>query len=174
IAHIDVNRATTHNKGIFNGIDSVAIATGNDFRAIEASGHTYAARSGKYRSLTEVSLENGRFRYSLELPLALGTVGGLTSLHPLAKRSMEILGRPDAEELMKIAAVVGLANNFGAIKSLITKGIQTGHMKMHLMNILNYFGATIEEKKKAFEYFKNNKVSFANGSSFIAQLRKNM
>lgn len=171
IAEIDEYRATTHNKGIFNGIDAVAIATGNDFRAIEAAGHTYASREGKYKSLSHVELKDGKFWFGLEVPLALGTVGGLTSLHPLAKYSIEMLGNPSAVELMQIAAAVGLANNFAAVKSLVTKGIQIGHMKMHLMNILNHFEATEEEKKKATEYFMDHKVSFANVSEFISKLR---
>jgi len=173
IAEIDVYRATTHNKGIFNGIDAVAIATGNDFRAIEAAGHTYAARDGSYKSLSHVDLSEGKFRYELELPMALGTVGGLTSLHPLAKHSLKMLGNPTANELMMIAAAIGLANNFAAVRSLVTKGIQIGHMKMHLLNILNHFEATNEEKEKAVAYFVENKVSFANVSQFLANLRKN-
>lgn len=172
IAQIDSFRATTHNKGIFNGIDSVALATGNDFRAIEACGHTYAARSGKYRSLTKISLKNGKFKYTLRMPLALGTVGGLTSLHPLAKRSLQLLGSPNAEELMMIVAVTGLANNFGAIKSLITKGIQQGHMKMHLFNILNQHGASEDEKKQAVEFFNDKVVSSKLVSDFINNVRK--
>jgi hydroxymethylglutaryl-CoA reductase len=172
IAEIDVYRATTHNKGIFNGIDAVAIATGNDFRAIEAAGHTYASRSGKYKSLTSVELKDGKFKYTLSLPLAMGTVGGLTSLHPLAKHSLEMLGKPSAEELMMITASVGLANNFSAVRSLVTKGIQVGHMKMHLMNILNHFNATEEEKEKAVEYFIAHKVTFNNVSQFIKNLRE--
>ncbi len=173
IADIDIHRATTHNKGIFNGVDAVALATGNDFRAIEACGHAYASRNGKYGSLTSISLENGKFRYTLSAPFALGTVGGITALHPLAKRSIEVLGKPSAEELMQIAASVGLANNFSAIKALITHGIQRGHMKMHLSNILNYLDATLEEKRKAFEYFKHNKISFKAGTNFINELRRN-
>lgn len=172
IAEIDVYRATTHNKGIFNGIDAVAIATGNDFRAIEAAGHTYASRSGKYKSLTSVELKDGKFKYTLSLPLAMGTVGGLTSLHPLAKHSLEMLGKPTAEELMMITASVGLANNFSAVRSLVTKGIQVGHMKMHLMNILNHFNANEEEKEKAVEHFIAHKVSFNNVSQFIKNLRE--
>lgn len=172
IAELDVYRATTHNKGIFNGIDAVAIATGNDFRAIEAAGHTYAARSGKYKSLSYVELKDGRFKFELKVPLAMGTVGGLTSLHPLAKHSIEMLGNPSAKELMEISAALGLANNFSAIRSLVTKGIQIGHMKMHLMNILNHFEATELEKKKATEYFMDHKVSFANVSEFISKLRQ--
>ncbi len=172
IAEVDVYRATTHNKGIFNGIDAVAIATGNDFRAIEAAGHTYASKSGKYKSLSAVELKKGKFIYSLTLPLAMGTVGGLTSLHPLAKQSLEMLDNPTAEELMMITASVGLANNFAAIRSLVTKGIQVGHMKMHLMNILNHFEATEDEKAKAVEYFIGNKVSFNSVSQFINKLRE--
>ena len=172
IAKIDSFRATTHNKGVFNGIDSVALATGNDFRAIEACGHTYASRSGKYSSLTDIEVIDGRFIYSLTIPLALGTVGGLTTLHPLAKRSLEMLGNPKARELMKIAASVGLSNNFGAVKSLVTKGIQKGHMKMHLMNILNQLNANEDEKDKAIEYFAKHKVSFNAVGLYMDSLRR--
>jgi len=172
IAHIDTHRATTHNKGIFNGIDAVALATGNDFRAIEACGHTFAARSGKYKSLTDVTIDNNHFKYSLTIPLALGTVGGLTTLHPLAKRSLQLLGNPNAEDLMMIMASAGLANNFGAIKSLVTKGIQQGHMKMHLLNILNRYHATEVEKSEAREFFKEEKVSVKKVSDFLASLRQ--
>ena len=136
IAQVDPFRATTHNKGIFNGIDAVVLATGNDFRAVEACGHVYASRNGTYSSLTDISIENGRFKYTLEVPLSLGTVGGLTNLHPLVQLSLEMLGNPNAKQLMMIAAAVGLANNFSAIRSLVTVGIQKGHMKMHLLNIL--------------------------------------
>jgi hydroxymethylglutaryl-CoA reductase len=172
IAKVDTNRATTHNKGIFNGIDAVALATGNDFRAIEACGHTYAAKDGKYRSLTDINLENGMFRYSLTVPLSLGTVGGLTALHPIAKKSLELLGNPGAEELMRIAATVGLANNFGAIKSLVTKGIQKGHMKMHLLNILNQFEATDPEKEQAKLFFEDEKVSYNSVETFLKNMRE--
>jgi hydroxymethylglutaryl-CoA reductase len=170
IAQVDTYRATTHNKGIFNGIDSVALATGNDFRAIEACGHTYASKSGKYTSLSDVEIKDGRFKYTLTVPLSIGTVGGLTSLHPLARRSLELLGNPTARELMRIMATVGLANNFGAIKSLVTKGIQVGHMKMHLMNILNQMNANEEEKQAAIKYFTIHKVSY----SAVDQLLKNL
>lgn len=172
VATVDTYRATTHNKGIFNGIDAVVLATGNDFRAVEACGHTYAARDGKYRSLTFIELKEGRFKYTLRVPLALGTVGGLTTLHPLAKFTMEMLGDPRAEDLMQIAAVSGLANNFGALRSLTTKGIQKGHMKMHLLNILNNFGADQTEKQAAVEYFKTKKVSFSSVADFIKDIRK--
>ncbi len=172
IAQVDRFRAATHNKGIFNGIDAVVIATGNDFRATEACGHTYASQNGRYTGLTELDLSNGKFKYSLTVPLSLGTVGGLTSLHPLAKFSLEILDNPKANELMRIAASVGLANNFGALKSLVTKGIQKGHMKMHLINILNQLEATEKEKNKALEYFKTEKVSYRAVQDFLHTVRE--
>lgn len=167
IAQIDPYRATTHNKGIYNGIDAVVLATGNDFRAIEACGHTYASRDGQYRSLSTCSVANGMFRFELEIPLAMGTVGGLTALHPLARRSLELLGHPSAEELMCITAAVGLAQNFGAVRSLITTGIQQGHMKMHLTNILNHLGASEEEAAAAQFYFQNQTVSFSAARAFL-------
>lgn len=167
IAHADVYRATTHNKGIYNGIDAVVIATGNDFRATEAAGHAFAARNGRYESLSSVDIKDDIFRFTLEVPLALGTVGGLTSLHPLAKKSLELLGNPSAKELMMIAATMGLANNYAAVKSLTTKGIQQGHMKMHLANILNQLGANEEEKVKAADYFKDKTVSYSEVEKFL-------
>ena len=167
IACLDPYRATTHNKGIFNGIDAVIMATGNDFRAIEACGHTYACRDGQYRSLSKAWVENGVFRFELELPLALGTVGGLTALHPLAKRSLEILGNPSARELMMIVAATGLAQNFAAVRSLVTTGIQSGHMKMHLTNILNHLGATEEQAAAAQAYFADQTVSFSAVRTFL-------
>ena len=172
IAHIDTDRATTHNKGIYNGIDAVVIATGNDFRAVEAAGHTFASRNGHYESLSSVTLENGIFHFELEVPMALGTVGGLTSLHPLAKKTLELLGNPTAKELMMIAATMGLANNFSAVRSLTTKGIQAGHMKMHLNNILNQLNASDEDKKKAREYFKDKTVSYAGVEQYLESLKK--
>ncbi|MBL7807469.1 MAG: hydroxymethylglutaryl-CoA reductase, degradative [Saprospiraceae bacterium] len=171
IAQIDPYRATTHNKGIYNGIDAVVLATGNDFRAIEACGHTYAGRDGQYRSLSSCTVENGTLRFELEIPLAMGTVGGLTALHPLAKLSLELLGNPSAEELMCITAVVGLAQNFAAVRSLITTGIQQGHMKMHLTNILNHLGANEEEAAAAQHYFQNQTVSFSAVRSFLWEKR---
>jgi hydroxymethylglutaryl-CoA reductase len=171
IARLDPYRATTHNKGIFNGIDAVVLATGNDFRAIEACGHTYACRDGQYRSLSKAWVADGIFRFELEIPLALGTVGGLTALHPLAKRSLELLGQPTARELMMIVAAVGLAQNFAAVRSLVTTGIQRGHMKMHLTNILNHLGATDAEAESAQAYFADQTVSFSAVRSFMAQLR---
>ena len=142
IAEIEPYRAVTHNKGIMNGVDAVVIATGNDFRAVEAGIHAYASRNGSYSSLTHATVENDVFSFWIEIPLALGTVGGLTLLHPLAKFCLEMLEKPSAPELMQIVAVAGLAQNFAALRSLTTTGIQEGHMKMHLNNILNQFQTT--------------------------------
>lgn len=171
IAEVEPYRAVTHNKGIMNGIDAVVLATGNDFRAIEAGVHAYAARNGKYSSLTHAKIENGMFTYWIEVPLALGTVGGLTSLHPLVKLGLALLQRPSAEELMQIVAVAGLAQNFGAVNSLVTTGIQEGHMKMHLMNILNQFEANANERKEAVEFFKHNTVSHSAVVNFLNEIR---
>lgn len=171
IAHLDPYRAVTHNKGIFNGVDAVVLATGNDFRAVEACGHAYAARDGQYRSLSRCSLDENTFRFELELPLAVGTVGGLTTLHPIARRSMELLGNPSARELMEIIGAVGLAQNFAAVRSLITTGIQQGHMKMHLMNVLNHLGATDKEIQAALRHFQDKTVSFTAVREFLEGLR---
>jgi len=172
IAKIEPYRAVTHNKGIMNGIDAVVLATGNDFRAIEAGAHAYASKDGKYTSLTNATIENDVFSFSIQMPLALGTVGGLTTLHPLVKLALHLLGNPNAKKLMEITAVAGLAQNFAAINSLITTGIQQGHMKMHLMNILNQFQATNEEKKQLVAYFKSNTVTHSEVVSQIEKLRK--
>lgn len=171
IAKTETRRAVTHNKGIMNGVDAVVLATGNDFRAVEAGVHAYAARNSYYGSLTHAKIEDDIFTFWIELPLAVGTVGGLTSLHPLTKLAFEILQKPDAKELMKILAVAGLAQNFAAIRSLVTTGIQKGHMKMHLMNIMNQLQASKEEKDKALEYYKENAVSHNSVVSFLEKLR---
>lgn len=167
IAREDTFRAVTHNKGILNGIDAVVIATGNDFRAVESCAHAYASRDGQYRSLSECKIENEKFIFSMKIPLALGTIGGLTNLHPMAKRSLELLENPDAESLMMITASTGLLQNFAAIKSLITTGIQKGHMKMHLENILSHLNATDSQRIAAREYFKDRKISFNEVRNFI-------
>ena len=161
IAEVDPFRATTHNKGIYNGVDAVVLATGNDFRAVEACGHAYAAMKGKYSSLSHCTVEDGIFTFWLDLPIALGTVGGLTKLHPLAKLSLEILGQPNAQELMQIIASVGLAQNFAALRSLTTTGIQKGHMKMHLKNILAQFAANDDEVLAAESHFSDKVISYA-------------
>lgn len=172
IAQVDPYRATTHNKGIYNGIDAVVLASGNDFRAVEACGHAFASLDGRYRSLTDVQIDNGRFIFTLNLPIALGVVGGLTNLHPLVKLTHKLLGNPSAKELMGIAASVGLANNFGAIKSLVTTGIQRGHMKMHLFNIMKQLGVQKHEQAPIIEYFKDNVVSVAEVRKCLEMIRE--
>lgn len=171
IAEAEPYRAVTHNKGIMNGIDAVVLATGNDFRAVEAGIHAYASKDGKYTSLSHADVRNGQFRFWMEIPLALGTVGGLTGLHPLSKIALEILQKPSAEELMKIVAVAGLAQNFAAVKSLITTGIQQGHMKMHLMNILNQLKASPSEKEVLVAHFKSHNVSHSAVEEQLENLR---
>ena len=170
IANSDIQRAVTHNKGIMNGVDAVAIATGNDFRAIEAGAHAYAS-IGKYKSLSKAFIKNEIFYFELKLPLAIGTIGGVTNLHPLVKLALEILENPNAKELMNIIASVGLAQNFGALRSLVTSGIQKGHMKMHLTNLLNKHGASDEEKEDAYVYFKDKLVSSSSVENFIKKIR---
>ncbi len=169
IAGRDPYRAVTHNKGIMNGVDAVVLATGNDFRAVEAAAHAFAAQDGRYRSLSRCLIENDHFTFELTLPLALGTVGGLTKLHPLAKLSLDTLGRPSAEELMGVVAAAGLAQNFAAVRSLVTTGIQAGHMKMHLQNILAGFNATEEERAATLAHFEKKTVSHASVREFLGR-----
>ncbi len=131
-AAADPYRAATHNKGIMNGIDAVAIATGQDWRAIEAGAHAYAARSGRYTSLSVWQWdEDGNLTGSLELPLAVGTVGGATRAHPTARLALQVLGVQTAQELAEVMVAVGLAQNLAAIRALATEGIQKGHMALH-------------------------------------------
>lgn len=141
-AEIDPFRAATHNKGIMNGIDAVVIATGNDWRAVEAGAHAYAARSGQYRSLTTWKKEeNGDLYGFIELPMAVGIVGGATRVHPTAQLALRILGVTSARELAGIIAAVGLAQNLAAIRALATDGIQQGHMRMHARQLAVAAGA---------------------------------
>ena len=171
IAEIEPYRAVTHNKGIMNGIDAVVLATGNDFRAIEAGAHAYASRNGRYSSLSHAEIKDGVFKFWMEIPLALGTVGGLTNLHPLVKVALEMLGHPSAKELMQIVAAAGLAQNFAALRSLTTTGIQEGHMKMHLMNMLNQLNATTNEKEKMVAYFNHNTVTHSAVEKALSSIR---
>ena len=171
IANSDVSRAVTHNKGIMNGVDAVVIATGNDFRAVAAGVHAYAAKDGKYKSLSKAEIVNDTFKFSIRLPLALGTVGGLTNLHPLVKWCHELLGNPNAKKLMSCIASTGLAQNFAAVKSLITTGIQKGHMKMHLLNILNQLDANEKEKNLTVKFFKDKKISYHDVANFVQNIR---
>jgi len=141
-AEIDPYRATTHNKGILNGIDAVLVATGNDWRAVEAGAHAYAARSGNYTSLTKWTKDkNGNLHGKIELPLAVGVVGGATRVHANSQTALQILGISTARELAEISATVGLAQNFAAIRALATDGIQQGHMRMHARQLAVAAGA---------------------------------
>lgn len=172
IANLDISRAVTHNKGIFNGIDAVLMATGNDTRATAASGHAFASRSGQYRGLTTISLADDLFKYQLEIPIAVGTVGGITKIHPVVQRVMSVLNNPDAPGLMSIAAAAGLANNFAAVASLITSGIQKGHMKMHLTNMLHGFNLNELEKAQITKHFTTNSISSAAVEEYIRLMKE--
>jgi len=145
-AIVDPYRAATHNKGIMNGIDAVVIATGNDWRAIEAGAHSYAARNGRYQSLTDWHVdENGDLFGEITLPMAVGMVGGATKVHPAAKVAIKILNVVTAVELAQVIAAVGLAQNLGAIKALSTVGIQRGHMRLHARQVAMAAGAADDQ-----------------------------
>ncbi len=149
LAAVDPYRAATHNKGIMNGIDAVVIATGNDWRAVEAGAHSYAARSGSYTSLTTWGKDgNGNLVGTLELPMAVGIVGGATRVHPTAKVALKILGVETARELAEVTAAVGLAQNLAALRALATEGIQRGHMELHARQVAIAAGATGEMVEK--------------------------
>lgn len=171
IARHDTYRAVTHNKGIMNGVDAVVLATGNDFRAIEAAAHAFAAQDGQYRSLSRCAVSHDHFHFEVSLPLAVGTVGGLTKLHPLAHLSLELLGQPSAKTLMSVMAATGLAQNFAALRSLVTTGIQKGHMKMHLQNILSSLSATPAEREATEAHFNGATVSHHGVREFVESLR---
>ncbi len=142
LAEVDAYRAATHNKGIMNGVTAVVLATGNDTRAVEAGAHAYAARSGCYTSLSRYEIDsNGDLVGTIELPVAVGLVGGATRVHPVARAALKILGVRSADELSRIIAAVGLAQNFAALRALATEGIQKGHMSLHARNIALQAGA---------------------------------
>ncbi|MBN1677144.1 MAG: hydroxymethylglutaryl-CoA reductase, degradative, partial [Candidatus Thermoplasmatota archaeon] len=144
-AEADPYRCATHNKGVMNGIDSVVIATGNDWRAIEAGAHAYAARTGSYKPLTSFEkTKGGDLAGSIELPMAVGLVGGATKVHPTARACIKLLGVKKANELAEIVASVGLAQNFAALRALATVGIQKGHMLLHAKNIVASVGCPPE------------------------------
>lgn len=149
LALIDPYRATTHNKGIMNGIDPVVLATGNDWRAVEAGAHAYAAQSGQYSSLTkwEIAVDGG-LSGSIELPMAVGLVGGATKTHPAAQAALKLMGVTSATELGEVIAAVGLAQNLGALRALATDGIQKGHMALHARNIAIVAGAGGEDVER--------------------------
>ena len=167
IANVDIGRAVTHNKGIMNGIDAVLISTGNDFRAVEAGVHAYASSMGKYKSLSECTIIDNIFKIKLKIPLSIGTIGGITDIHPMVKLSLKLLDNPTSDNLMKIICSVGLAQNYAAVKSLVTSGIQKGHMKMHLINLLIKQNATKDQIDKSEEYFKDKDINSQSVKDFL-------
>jgi len=171
-AYSDTYRAVTNNKGIMNGIDAVALATGQDFRAIEAAAHAYAARDGTYRSMTRwFKTKEGDLAGDLELPLAVGTVGGVVSVHPTTKVGIKILGVKTAKELATVLAAVGLAQNLAALKALATVGIQVGHMRLHARNIATLAGARGNLVKLVAQRIADeNKVDINRAKEIIALL----
>jgi len=172
LAFSDTHRAVTHNKGIMNGIDAVCIATGQDFRAIEAAAHAYASRDGKYRSLTSFSKSsNGDLVGKIEIPLSVGIVGGISTVHPMAKMGLKILGVKSASELACIIASAGLAQNLAAIRALSTEGIQKGHMKLHAKNIAVAAGATGKIVDLVSEaMYKQSKISLGSARRILRDL----
>jgi hydroxymethylglutaryl-CoA reductase len=148
-AAVDPYRAATHNKGIMNGVDAVVIATGNDWRAIEAGAHAYAARDGKYTSLSTWGKDvDGNLVGTLEMPMAVGIVGGATKVHPTAQAALKLMGVKTASELAEIIVAVGLAQNMAALRALATEGIQRGHMSLHARQVAIAAGASGEMVEK--------------------------
>ena len=174
LAMIDPYRAATHNKGIMNGIDPVVIATGNDWRAIEAGAHAYAARSGLYRSLTEWRVkDDAALVGTIELPMAVGLVGGATKTHPAAQAALRLLGVTSANELGQVIAAVGLAQNMAALRALATEGIQRGHMTLHARNIAIAEGASSHEVDQVVAAMVSAKdISASHAQQILAQLRQ--
>lgn len=171
LASIDPYRAATHNKGIMNGIDALIIATGNDFRAIEAGAHAYAARSGQYTSLTSYHKDkNGNLVGEIELPLAVGIVGGVASMHPKARLCRKILGVTTAQELAEVVASLGLAQNFAAVFALSTVGIQKGHMSLHAKNIAVMAGAKGDQiDKVAKQMIQEKKIKLDRAKEILEE-----
>ncbi|ETO92255.1 hydroxymethylglutaryl-CoA reductase, degradative [Legionella oakridgensis] len=176
-AETDPYRATTHNKGVMNGIDPVVIATGNDWRAVEAGIHAFAAPAGQYQAITRWRYEQGVLQGELTAPIIVGTVGGVTSLHPTAKMCLKMMGIESANQLSRVIAAVGLVQNLGALKALCTEGIIQGHMKLHLDNLLLVAGATDEEMpvlKERLQHWLtlNKRVSLNNACELLAEIRQ--
>jgi hydroxymethylglutaryl-CoA reductase len=173
-AYSDVYRAVTHNKGIMNGIDSVAIATGQDFRAIEAGCHAYACKDGQYRSLTKwYQNSEGDLVGEIEIPLAVGIIGGITNIHPLVKTCLKILDITSSQELAMIIAAAGLAQNFSAIRALSDEGIQKGHMKLHSKNIAKIAGALNDQIERIAQQMINEEnISVSRAREIIESINK--
>ena len=174
LAEIDPYRAATHNKGVMNGVSAVVLATGNDTRAVEAGAHSYAARSGHYRSLTHWEKNaDGDLAGSIEMPMPVGLVGGATKVHPTARLAVKILGVESAGELAEIIAAVGLAQNFAAVRALASEGIQRGHMSLHAKNVAAAAGATPEEITTVVEVMvRERKVRQDRAEEILAEMRR--
>ncbi len=173
-ADSDPYRAATHNKGIMNGVDPVVIATGNDWRAVEAGAHAYAAQRGHYRSLSKWSFDGTHLNGELTIPLQLGTVGGVTRLHPVAQAALKIMNSPSTTELGMVIASAGLASNLAALRALCTAGIQKGHMRLHAKNVALAAGATGREVEQVAQLLVLKKtVSSAAAEEILSMLRSN-
>ncbi|MEQ1878354.1 MAG: hydroxymethylglutaryl-CoA reductase, degradative [Bdellovibrionia bacterium] len=175
-AKSDPYRATTHNKGVLNGIDPILIATGNDWRAVEAGIHAYAARSGRYQPITDWKMEGADLIGRIEVPLAVGTVGGVTRVHPTARVALRILGVEHADDLARICAAVGLVQNLGALKALATVGIVKGHMNLHTANLAIAAGAELHEVAQVREHLVEvlkveKKVSLSDAQRILESIR---
>lgn len=176
-AELDPWRAATHNKGIMNGMDAVLIATGNDWRAVEAGAHAFAARLGQYQALSTWRYHQGILTGRLTAPIIVGTVGGVTSIHPTAKIALEMMKIRSANELSRVIAAVGLLQNLGALKALCTEGIIQGHMKLHIDNLLLVAGATAQEmpqlKTKLQAWLEQHKfINLGNAHALLKEIRQ--
>lgn len=173
LAQVDPYRATTHNKGIFNGVDALVLATGNDWRAIEAGGHAYASRNGSYRGLSQWTIEEDTLVGQLTLPLPLASVGGSIGLNPKVAVAFDLLGHPTAKQLASLAAATGLCQNFAALRALVTTGIQKGHMKLHIQSLALLAGAS-EEEVEPLSHLLNQEPhrNLETAKTLLASLRK--
>jgi hydroxymethylglutaryl-CoA reductase len=173
VAGEDESRAVTHNKGIMNGITSLALATGNDARAIEAAAHAWAGRTGRYRPLSRFSVSEGALTGELELPLAFASVGGAVGFHPATRLCLKLLGTPDGRSLARLAAAVGLVQNFAALLALVTEGIQKGHMKLHATRLAYLAGARGREIRGVAERLSREGVfRLVDAERILKTLRK--
>lgn len=176
-AEMDPYRATTHNKGVMNGIDPVLIATGNDWRSVEAGIHAYAARSGTYQAITRWRYHDKVLTGQITAPIIVGTIGGVTSLHPTAKMCLRMMNVSSANELSQVIAAVGLVQNLGALKALCTEGIIQGHMKLHIDNLLLAAGANENEMPVLKEHLQkwlalHKRISLHNAHDLLAKIRQ--
>lgn len=174
LAQIDTYRATTHNKGIFNGIDGLVVATGNDWRAVEAGAHAYAARDGHYRGLSTWTIDGEELLGQMTLPMPIATVGGSIGLNPKVQAAFDILGQPDARTLASLIVAVGLCQNFAALRALVTTGIQAGHMKLQAKSLAILAGATESEADIiAQQLRKEQHTNLETAKQLLATLRRN-